>query len=94
MTVARSRRSAPQGHSSATRVVRMPLLPVKHLDHQLTFVRQVLAAVPHALHAYRRHSMLVLTDITWGSGALVVGGDMESVLVTFGGHPPITRLTA
>ncbi|SFA47708.1 phospholipid/cholesterol/gamma-HCH transport system permease protein [Rhodococcoides kroppenstedtii] len=85
MTVARySPLGTPGLRRSGARVVRMPLSAAEHLGHQLTFVWQVLAAVPHTLRAYRRQTMLVLTDITWGSGALVVGGGTVSVLVILG----------
>jgi len=66
------------------RIARVPLGLVEHLGHQLTFVWQVLVAIPHTLRAYRRQTMIVLTDITWGSGNLVVGGGTVSVLVILG----------
>lgn len=66
------------------RLARAPLNAAEHLGHQLTFMWQVIAAVPHTLRAYRRQTMLVLTDITWGSGKLVVGGGTVSVLVILG----------
>jgi phospholipid/cholesterol/gamma-HCH transport system permease protein len=62
----------------------VPSSAVEHLGHQITFMLQVLAAIPHTLRAYRRQTMLVLTDITWGSGNLVVGGGTVSVLVILG----------
>ncbi|RDI61303.1 ABC transporter permease [Nocardia pseudobrasiliensis] len=54
------------------------------LGHQLDFVLRVLAALPHAARAYRRQTMLALTDIVWGSGGLVVGGGTAVVLVLLG----------
>lgn len=85
MTVAKY---SPAGTASilrgGRRVARVPLSAAEHLGHQLTFAWQVLAAVPHTVRAYRRQTMLVLTDITWGSGALVVGGGTVSVLVILG----------
>ncbi|MFX0580949.1 MlaE family ABC transporter permease [Nocardia nepalensis] len=64
--------------------VRAPMTVLESLGHQVTFVAQVLAAVPHTLRAYRRQTMLVLTDITWGSGALIVGGGTVAVLIFLG----------
>ncbi|WP_371829905.1 MlaE family ABC transporter permease [Rhodococcoides trifolii] len=85
MTVSRYQ---PPGTSGLVRVgrgvARGPASAVEHLGHQITFMAQVLAAVPHTLRAYRRQTMLVLTDITWGSGNLVVGGGTVSVLVILG----------
>nr|WP_280267052.1 ABC transporter permease [Nocardia wallacei] len=54
------------------------------LGHQATFVVRVLGAVPHTLRAYRRQTMLILTDITWGSGKIIVGGGTVAVLVFLG----------
>nr|WP_246010788.1 ABC transporter permease [Nocardia mexicana] len=54
------------------------------LGHQATFVVHVLGAVPHTLRAYRRQTMLILTDITWGSGKIIVGGGTVAVLVFLG----------
>ncbi|MGO4613531.1 ABC transporter permease [Nocardia sp. 2YAB30] len=57
---------------------------LERLGHQLSFGMQVLAAVPHTLRAYRRQTMVVLTDIVWGSGGLVVGGGTAAVLIFLG----------
>ncbi|WP_282779072.1 MULTISPECIES: ABC transporter permease [unclassified Nocardia] len=54
------------------------------LGHQATFVYQVLTAIPHTLRVYRRQTLLILSDITWGSGAIIVGGGTVAVLVFLG----------
>ncbi|MCM6772540.1 ABC transporter permease [Nocardia sp. CDC159] len=54
------------------------------LGHQLDFGVRVVAALPHAARAYRRQTMVVLTDIVWGGGGLVVGGGTASVLIFLG----------
>ncbi|OZC97325.1 ABC transporter permease [Rhodococcus sp. 06-235-1A] len=81
-------RYAPRGTLHAGRYVRrlgrIPGSMLQSLGHQLTFCIQVLAAIPHTLRSYRRQMMLILSDITWGSGALVVGGGTVSVLVVLG----------
>ncbi|KIA64578.1 MlaE family ABC transporter permease [Nocardia vulneris] len=68
----------------AERGTRPPLTLLESLGHQLTFIAQVLAAVPHTLRSYRRQTMLTLTDITWGSGNLIVGGGTVAVLIFLG----------
>ncbi|NNH70754.1 ABC transporter permease [Nocardia uniformis] len=54
------------------------------IGHQATFVYQVVAAIPHTLRVYRRQTMLILSDITWGSGAIIVGGGTVAVLAFLG----------
>ena len=81
-------RYSPHGTVLAGRYVRrlgrVPSSMLQALGHQLTFCLQVLTAIPHTVRTYRRQMMLILTDITWGSGALVVGGGTVSVLVVLG----------
>ncbi|MGY2063146.1 ABC transporter permease, partial [Nocardia gipuzkoensis] len=54
------------------------------LGHQATFLAHTLGAIPHTLRAYRRQTMVILTDITWGSGRLIVGGGTVAVLIFLG----------
>lgn len=68
----------------ATVAARKPLSVFDSLGHQITFCWQVLVAIPHTLRAYRRQTMLILTDITWGSGAIIVGGGTVAVLAFLG----------
>ncbi|MEV6278259.1 ABC transporter permease [Nocardia sp. NPDC051832] len=62
----------------------MLLDALEHAGHQLTFCFLVLRAIPHTMRVYRRQTMLILTDITWGSGKLIVGGGTVMVLVFLG----------
>ncbi|MGB3772029.1 MAG: ABC transporter permease [Rhodococcus sp. (in: high G+C Gram-positive bacteria)] len=79
---------SPAGTGKLTRAgrsaVRAPFGVLEHLGHQLTFIWHVISAIPHTLRAYRRQTMLVLSDISWGSGNLVVGGGTVSVLLILG----------
>ena len=61
-----------------------PLALFDNLGHQFTFAYLVLRAVPHTLKHYRRQMMLTLTDITWGSGSIIVGGGTVAVLAFLG----------
>lgn len=47
----------------------------------LTFLARTLGSVPYALRHYRPELMRQLNDISWGSGALVVGGGTIGVMV-------------
>ncbi|WP_411157284.1 ABC transporter permease [Nocardia terpenica] len=57
---------------------------LERLGHQLDFGVRVLASLPHAARAYRRQTMVALTDIVWGAGSLVVGGGTAAVLIFLG----------
>lgn len=63
---------------------RRPFDVLEMLGHQLTFCVKVLAAIPHTVRSYRRQMLLILSDITWGSGKLIVDGGTVSVLVVLG----------
>ncbi|RDI67942.1 MlaE family ABC transporter permease [Nocardia pseudobrasiliensis] len=69
---------------TATASARVPLTVFESLGHQATFVAHTLGAIPHTLRAYRRQTMVILTDITWGSGRLIVGGGTVAVLIFLG----------
>lgn len=54
------------------------------IGHVVSFVAEVIRTIPHALKHYRSQIMVILTDITWGRGALVVGGGTAPVLAVLG----------
>lgn len=47
----------------------------------LTFAVRVVVSVPYTLRHYHREVMRQLNDISWGSGAIVVGGGTIGVMV-------------
>lgn len=69
---------------AASKIARSPANVAEHLGHQFTFAWQVLVAVPHTVRSYRRQTMLILTDITWGNGSIIVGGGTVAVLAFLG----------
>lgn len=66
------------------RVGRIPGNALEMLGHQITFCFKVLVAIPHTVRSYQRQMLLILSDITWGNGKLIVGGGTVSVLVVLG----------
>ena len=66
------------------RVARIPGDLLEMLGHQLTFCLKVLGAIPHTVRSYQRQTTLILTDMIWGNGRLIVGGGTVSVLVVLG----------
>ncbi|MDF0530308.1 ABC transporter permease [Tsukamurella sp. 8F] len=58
--------------------------PFELFGHVISFVAEVIRTIPHCLKHYRSQVMYILTDITWGRGALVVGGGTAPVLAVLG----------
>jgi len=56
----------------------------QRLGHQLKFLSEVLGAIPHTLKHYRRQTGVLLVDVMWGNGSLIVGGGTIGVLVFMG----------
>lgn len=75
-------------HSRVGRLVRHALSAgsrtLDELGRQTTFLFQTIGAIPYTLRHYRREMMNVLSDITFGSGRIVVGGGTVSVLILLG----------
>lgn len=65
----------------SARLVDRPAGAVRLLGAELTFVLRVLGSIPLCLRKYRGQVFLILSDISWGSGALVVGGGTIGVMV-------------
>ncbi|WP_179475275.1 MlaE family ABC transporter permease [Mycolicibacterium vinylchloridicum] len=81
--------SAPSRHTPG--VVRAPLWIAEQgdsvfqcLGHQVSFLAQVLGAIPHTLKHYRHQTGVLLVDVMWGNGSLIVGGGTIGVLVFMG----------
>ncbi|GAA4400430.1 ABC transporter permease [Tsukamurella soli] len=58
--------------------------PFELFGHVISFVAEVIRTIPHCIKHYRGQIMYTLTDITWGRGALVVGGGTAPVLAVLG----------
>lgn len=57
---------------------------VARSGHFGTFVIRVIAGIPLAMRRYRAEVMRLLSDITWGNGAIIVGGGTVGVMVVLG----------
>lgn len=57
---------------------------VEAIGFALAFVLEAFVAIPTTLRRYRSQTMLMITDMTWGRGSLVVGGGTVPVLVILG----------
>jgi phospholipid/cholesterol/gamma-HCH transport system permease protein len=58
----------------------LPYVAAQGLGHQITFLAKAFLAIPITLKKYRAEVFRVLADISWGSGALIVGGGTIGVM--------------
>lgn len=56
----------------------------QRLGHQVSFLAEVLGTIPHTLKHYRHQTGVLLVDVMWGNGSLIVGGGTIGVLVFMG----------
>src|SRR3954469_4768086 len=61
-------------------VYRRPLSTLDDLGDQLGFYGRALAWTPRTLHRYKRETMRLLAEVTFGSGALAVIGGTVGVI--------------
>ncbi|PXX58453.1 phospholipid/cholesterol/gamma-HCH transport system permease protein [Nocardia tenerifensis] len=61
-----------------------PWGPLDTLGFVLGFCWQVLSSIPFALQHYRSQTMMLITDMTWGRGSIVVGGGTAAVMGIMG----------
>ncbi|MEU8897593.1 ABC transporter permease [Nocardia sp. NPDC048505] len=76
----------PPGLRRARRVWRRlgPQRAVESLGFVLGFVWQVLSSLPYTLVHYRRQTVEVVTDMTWGRGSVIVGGGVVPLMLLLG----------
>lgn len=65
----------------STRLIEGPVSGLRMIGAQITFVMRVFRAIPRCLLRYRGETFTILSDISWGTGALVVGGGTVGVMV-------------
>ena len=61
-----------------------PLGPVDSLGFVLGFCWQVLSSIPHTLIYYRRQTAVMITDMTWGRGSVIIGGGVVPLMLLMG----------
>ncbi|RJQ79771.1 ABC transporter permease [Pseudonocardiaceae bacterium YIM PH 21723] len=57
-----------------------PIRQLAGLGHQATFMVRAFAAIPLTIRHYRAEVFRLLADLSWGNGAIVVGGGMIGVM--------------
>lgn len=63
---------------------RAVLSPVEAMGFAAAFVWQAISAIPLTMSKYRSQTMRMITDMTWGRGAVIVGGGTVPVLAILG----------
>jgi phospholipid/cholesterol/gamma-HCH transport system permease protein len=58
-----------------------PLQPIESIGFVIGFAWQALSAVPYTLIHYRRQTIMVITDMTWGRGSVIIGGGVVPLML-------------
>ncbi|WP_433560308.1 ABC transporter permease [Nocardia sp. CA-151230] len=74
----------PAGLRWARRGLAHPLRPIESIGFALGFGWQVLASLPYTLVHYRRETIAVITDMTWGRGSVIIGGGVVPLMLLLG----------
>jgi phospholipid/cholesterol/gamma-HCH transport system permease protein len=74
----------PRPARYAAEIARKPYLTAAGAGHWATFIVKAFAAIPFTIRHYRAEVMRLLSDISWGSGAIIVGGGTVGVMVLLG----------
>ncbi|WP_327098485.1 ABC transporter permease [Nocardia vinacea] len=61
-----------------------PLRPVESIGFVIGFGWQVLSSLPYTLMHYRRQTVAVITDMTWGRGSVIIGGGVVPLMLLLG----------
>ncbi|MCU1685369.1 MAG: Phospholipid/cholesterol/gamma-HCH transport system permease protein [Amycolatopsis sp.] len=75
-----SRHNAIPGARVAGEIAAKPYHGLVGMGHQITFFAKALGAIPLTLKNYRAEVFRLLADISWGSGAVIVGGGTVGVM--------------
>ncbi|MGA4787535.1 ABC transporter permease [Nocardia sp. AB354] len=61
-----------------------PLRPFESIGFVLGFGWQVVSSLPYTLMHYRRETVVVITDMTWGRGSVIIGGGVVPLMLLLG----------
>nr|WP_067686450.1 ABC transporter permease [Nocardia jejuensis] len=61
-----------------------PLGPIDSIGFVIGFCWQVISSVPYTLAHYRRQTITVITDMTWGRGSVIIGGGVVPLMLMLG----------
>lgn len=69
---------------AANAAVAAPTRALATLGHQATFLSRSVGSMPYTVRRYRPELWRLLSDVSWGNGAIVVGGGTIGVIVLLG----------
>ncbi len=81
MTIAPYR---PRGLRTVGRVTGSVRAALARLGQMISFTIASIALMPHALRNYSKQTVRTITDLTWGRGAVIVGGGTSLMMVVLG----------
>ena len=61
-----------------------PLGPIDTIGYAIGFGWQVFSSIPHTVVHYRRQTISVVTDMTWGRGSVIIGGGVVPLMLLMG----------
>ncbi|BCK57995.1 ABC transporter permease [Nocardia wallacei] len=61
-----------------------PLSPIESIGFAIGFGWQVFTSLPYTLRRYRRQTIMVITDMTWGRGSVIIGGGVVPLMLLLG----------
>jgi len=83
MTIARGR--GDQFLLKSRKVARIPVNALDRAGEQMSFYARAIAWTPRTLHRYRKETLRLLAEVTFGSGALAVIGGTIGVIARMSG---------
>lgn len=83
MTIARGR--GDQFLLKSRKVARIPVNALDRAGEQMSFYARAIAWTPRTLHRYRKETLRLLAEVTFGSGALAVIGGTIGVIAMMSG---------
>lgn len=83
MTIARGR--GDQFLLKSRKIARIPVNALDRAGEQMSFYARAIAWTPRTLHRYRKETLRLLAEVTFGSGALAVIGGTIGVIAMMSG---------
>ncbi|UGT61635.1 ABC transporter permease [Nocardia asteroides] len=74
----------PPGVRTVVAVAGPPSQGIIRLGHMVTFFTRAVLAIPLTLRHYRRETLRIISDVTWGNGSLIVGGGTAGIMIILG----------
>lgn len=74
----------PKGTRLASAAMAAGRARLATLGHMISFCVSAVTMIPHAARRYPKQTVRTVTDLTWGRGAVIVGGGTSLMMVVLG----------